>query len=320
MAIAARTARRVLKTVIDAQYLADNVIFSNNDLIAINKPYGLPVHGGPGVVLSVAELLEEFAAIKNYQNKPELAHRLDKDCSGVLLLTRNKTAAQKIAEMFQSRMVKKRYLAVSVGVPRYEEGTISIPVGYGRVGPWERIIIRQDLVGKTHKEITEAGFKQAITKFKILDENQSTCSLLEIEPITGHKQQIRVHLADALRCPILGDHKFSSDKPQPQVIPLRLLQLLQISGVKGVDGKKGRIRPWQRGQIPLHLHSHQLVLPKYHTGSDLVISAPLPKYYLDTLSRLNLHPKRKKMNQSREEEEYYRLKRLGKSTKKIVGF
>lgn len=50
-----------------------------------------------------------------------------------------------------------------------------------------------------------------------MDTNQKTCSLLQIEPVTGHKQQIRVHMADGLRCPILGDHKFSSDQPQPQV-------------------------------------------------------------------------------------------------------
>lgn len=62
-----------------------------------------------------------------------------------------------------------------------------------------------------------AGFKHAKTKFKILDANQTTCALLQVEPITGLKQQIRVHTAEGLKCPILGDHKFSSDIRQPQV-------------------------------------------------------------------------------------------------------
>lgn len=65
--------------------------------------------------------------------------------------------------------------------------------------------------------LSAAGFKNATTKFKILDTNMATCSLLQLEPITGLKQQIRVHVAEGLKCPILGDHKFSSDIRQPQV-------------------------------------------------------------------------------------------------------
>ena len=65
--------------------------------------------------------------------------------------------------------------------------------------------------------LSDTGFKNAKTKFKVLDINQSTCALLQLEPVTGLKQQIRVHAAEGLKCPILGDHKFSSDVRQPQV-------------------------------------------------------------------------------------------------------
>lgn len=61
------------------------------------------------------------------------------------------------------------------------------------------------------------GFKNAKTRFEVLDANKTTCALLQLEPITGLKHQIRVHLAEGLKCPILGDHKFSSDIHQPQV-------------------------------------------------------------------------------------------------------
>ena len=55
----------------------------------------------------------------------------------------------------------------------------------------------------------------------MLDTNKTTCALLQLEPITGLKQQIRVHTAEGLKCPILGDHKFSSDSHEPQVINLK---------------------------------------------------------------------------------------------------
>jgi len=158
--------------------------------------------------------------------------------------------------------------------------------------------------------LSAAGFKNAKTKFKILDINQSTCALLQLEPVTGLKQQIRVHAAEGLKCPILGDHKFSSDVRQPQVLPLRLLQLLQIKGVQNrTDPKaKGKIRPWQRALIPLHLHARQLTLPKLYHGNHIIIKAPLPEYFEGTLQKLNLHPKRKNMTHSKDLIEYYRLK------------
>ncbi|XP_031551449.1 mitochondrial RNA pseudouridine synthase Rpusd4-like [Actinia tenebrosa] len=322
MAAGARTAKRVLNTIIDAQYLADNILFINRDLVALNKPYGIAVHDGPGIPKSISNFLDEFATIKDLGRKPELAHRLDKDCTGVLLLTRNSQTAKRVAEMFHRKKVIKKYWAITIGVPKYEEGKISIPVGYGKVGPWSRIVLRRDLVGKSLHEINQAGFNDAITKFKVLDTNQKTCSLLEIDPVTGHKQQIRVHMADGLRCPILGDHKFSSEQPQPQVLPLRLLQLLQIRGVRSTNDKEkgGIIRPWQRGMIPLHLHARELTLPGLNSGKDLVITAPAPQFFEDNLNKLNLHPRRSSMSQTREEAEYYRLRRLGKSTKTFIGF
>lgn len=105
------------------------------------------------------------------------------------------------------------------------------------------------------------------------------------------------------------------------MLPLRLLQLLQIKGVKNrTDLKaKGKIRPWQRGLIPLHLHSRQLTLPKLYHGKDIIIKAPLPEYFEETLQKLNLHPKRKKMTHSKDLIEYHRLKQLETSTGKNVG-
>lgn len=107
-----------------------------------------------------------------------------------------------------------------------------------------------------------------------------------------------------------------------KVLPLRLLQLLQIQGVKNKENPtaKGKIRQWQRALIPLHLHARQLTLPNFYKGRNIIIKAPLPDYFAETLHKLKLHPKRKNMVQAEDITEYNRLKQLGKSTKKIVGF
>ena len=99
-----------------------------------------------------------------------------------------------------------------------------------------------------------------------------------------------------------------------------MMQLLQMQGVKQGDGRRGKIRAWQRGMIPLHLHARQLTFPKFDNGKDVTVTAPLPIHFEETLQNLQLHPKRNNMAQSREESMYFRLRRLGKSTKSIVGF
>ena len=106
------------------------------------------------------------------------------------------------------------------------------------------------------------------------------------------------------------------------MLPLRLLQLLRFQGVKSKTdpNTKGKIRPWQRALIPLHLHARQLILPQFDKGKDIIISAPPPEYFQETLEKLSLHPKKKNMILSRHEAEYLRLRRLGKSTKRLVGF
>lgn len=224
--------------------------------------------------------------------------------------------------MFSNRTVKKKYLAVTAGVPTYEEGEINIPIGGTKLTGGHRIVIGRELIGKSDEILKAEGFKNAKTRFEVLDANKTTCALLQLEPITGLKHQIRVHLAEGLKCPILGDHKFSSDIHKPQVLPLRFLQLLQIEGVKTKTNPEGRgkIRPWQRALIPLHLHARQLTLPQFDDGKDIDITAPIPEHFQETLQKLKLHPKRKNMTMSREQAEYFKLKQLGKSTKKIVGF
>jgi len=117
--------------------------------------------------------------------------------------------------------------------------------------------------------------------------------LCAMESFSGHRHQIRAHLSQLLSCPILGDHKYHPDAPEPQRLPLRLIQMLGMGGVVQQDSRgnseKGKVRPWQRGLVPMHLLAQHVRLPKLIDGdTDIKIAAPIPEYFLQTMEACGL--------------------------------
>lgn len=102
-------------------------------------------------------------------------------------------------------------------------------------------------------------------------------ALVELEPETGVRHQLRVHLSEALSCPILGDHKYShNDKYAPQKLPQTMLDLLAV--------RQSKVR-----NIPMHLHATSIVIPGFgEEGQELIISSPLPKFFRYTMKKLKL--------------------------------
>jgi 23S rRNA pseudouridine955/2504/2580 synthase len=187
--------KRVIKTSLkDAEeLLIDNIIYKDDELIAINKPQGLPVQGGSKVNLSVDALLDYLKF--EYEERPRLIHRLDKDTSGILLIARTEAAARKYAASFKERDFEKTYIALVVGAPKYDKGVIDAP------------LLEKALQGKSEKTVVdfEEG-KKAHTEYKVL-KRSGEVSLLEVKIVTGRKHQIRVHL-NHIGCPVVGDGKY----------------------------------------------------------------------------------------------------------------
>lgn len=172
--------------------IIENIIFMDEQIIAINKPFGVAVQGGNKIHISLDDILGELKF--GYREKPRLAHRIDQHTTGILLLARTKEVAQNLGKQFQDKDVEKRYLAVLVGTPSSRSGTIKSFMEKSK----EKI----ELVHNT-----ESG-KEAITQYRILNRISNDLSLVEFSPLTGRTHQIRVHAALNLKCPILGDVKY----------------------------------------------------------------------------------------------------------------
>ena len=167
------------------------VIYEDNNLIILNKPVGLPVHGGTGVRLGAIEALR---GIRLQDKTLELAHRLDRDTSGALLVAKNRQSLLALQTALQHHKVTKIYLALLLGTLKQTSQTISLPLKKQR-----------PQAGKHQVKIDSEG-KFALTHVKQLAVFKETC-LCKIQIKTGRTHQIRVH-TQQIGHPIIGDNKY----------------------------------------------------------------------------------------------------------------
>jgi 23S rRNA pseudouridine1911/1915/1917 synthase len=170
------------------------VLYEDPDLLVIDKPAGLPVHPTARYHRNTltALLRERFG-----ETPPILAHRIDSETSGVLILAKTKRAERQLKVMFARREVSKRYLAIVSGVPEPPEGRIEVPLGPDKAGP-VRVKMAPDPDGLP-----------ALTEYRVL-EALGNSALIECRPRTGRQHQIRAHLAH-LGHPIVGDKMYGED-------------------------------------------------------------------------------------------------------------
>ncbi|XP_035201903.1 mitochondrial RNA pseudouridine synthase RPUSD4 [Oxyura jamaicensis] len=269
-----------------ARALKQGAVYQDEEVVVLNKPYGLPVHGGPGIKNCITDVLPILAKmLKNMRAEPlHLCHRLDKETTGVMVLARSKEAADRIRLLFKTRQVEKIYWAISVGHPDPVEGIVEIPMVEKEVQshqPHYKMTLAPNYRlspedGKVLKIRKNCSAESAVTRYRILA-SSSACSLLELQPITGVKHQIRVHLAYGLGCPILGDHKYSHwNKLAPQKLPEITLRRLKL------EQSKAR-------HLPLHLHAHRLSLPLGASGGKWIdLECEPPVFFRRTLRKLEL--------------------------------
>ena len=209
---------------IDCSWINSLVLYSDADVIALNKPAGIAVQGGSGVGRHIDGLLAGL--VNPGEDRPKLVHRLDLDTSGVLLVARSASVAAKLGESFRGRAAEKSYWALVSGVPSPRQGTISHPLikSTGRDG-YEKVIA------------DAAMGKIAITDYRVVDAAGRKVSWLLLKPQTGRKHQLRVHCA-GMNTPIAGDRKYGGKAaildgtPYPETLHLhaRSIKLPHPSG------------------------------------------------------------------------------------------
>jgi 23S rRNA-/tRNA-specific pseudouridylate synthase len=125
--------------------LKNHVCYFNeeNGILAIDKPYGLPCFGGPGVHLCISRLLPQLKASLQLNETSQLymAHRLDENTTGILLFATNKEKIQQLREMFNERKIFKQYLAITKNRPKHNDGEINIPLIRRSIGGIVKVIV-----------------------------------------------------------------------------------------------------------------------------------------------------------------------------------
>ena len=170
------------------------VVFENEQMLVVNKPSGIAVHGGSGVDFGLIEVLR---AARPESRFLELVHRLDRDTSGLIMVAKKRSALRFLQDELRQKRIRKRYHALVSGEWHSDVARISEP------------LLRFELKSGERRVRVDPSGKESLTLFRCLKQ-YAGYSLLEASPVTGRTHQIRVHSAWAGH-PIAGDDKYMDD-------------------------------------------------------------------------------------------------------------
>lgn len=188
--------------------LEQRIVYEDSDLLVINKPSGLAVHGGSGLNFGLIETLRQTRPDDRYL---ELVHRLDRDTSGLILIARRPALLRELHRQLREDKIDKRYLALVAGNWPRNLFRVDAPLAKNVLQSGERMV-----------RVSKEG-KRSITEFAVL-ERFSGATLIEAKPITGRTHQIRVHARHA-GFPLLGDDKYSDERTSAVCARLGLQRL-----------------------------------------------------------------------------------------------
>jgi 23S rRNA pseudouridine955/2504/2580 synthase len=190
-------------------FVSAAVIHEDRDLIVLNKPAGVAVHGGSGQSFGVIEALR---AVHPQLQELELVHRLDRETSGCLLVAKRRAVLRELHALFREREMDKRYLALVVGRWPFGAKTIDLPLKTNLKQGGERVV-------RVH-----ADGQHAVTTFRPVRHFAKLATLLDIALGTGRTHQIRVHAAHAGH-PVAGDEKYGDRERDAKLRPYGLQRM-----------------------------------------------------------------------------------------------
>ena len=175
------------------------VLHRDADVLVLDKPAGLAVHAAHKIEHHLGLYMQDLAF--DAPEPPRLAHRLDRDTAGCLVMGRTPEAATRLGKLFAGGWVDKTYWAVSNGVPERAQGIIDLPLLKIQVpGSWNIL--------------THPDGRPAQTDYRVLGTDGAGRAWLELKPRTGRTHQLRVHCA-AIGCPLIGEPYYGPERIPP---------------------------------------------------------------------------------------------------------
>lgn len=232
----------------DRELIEGMILYEDDHVLVLNKPFGLAVQGGTGTKRHIDGLLAGMA--DRFGDRPRLVHRLDRDTTGVLLVAKHRDAAAKLGRVFQTRSAAKTYWALVKGVPKPPQGKVTAALVKASGPDGDRV--RKAEPGEQDKAM------HATTHYAVIDRVAHKASWVSLKPVTGRQHQLRAHMA-LIGHPIVGDNKYGA---------------ADVLADSGIDAK-------------LHLHARRLVLPHpFVAGQKIDVTAPLPPHMLKSWDML----------------------------------
>ncbi|MFO0693518.1 MAG: RluA family pseudouridine synthase [Polyangiales bacterium] len=223
---------------------AFGVLYEDEHILVVDKPAGLPVHPSA----SYHKKTLTYALRERYGDPaPQIAHRLDRETSGIVVCGRTLEAERVLKRLFEEREMDKRYVAIVHGAMPDDRGRIDLSMGPASEGLHVKMEVREDGL-------------HAVTDYEVL-ERKAGASWVALFPETGRQHQLRVHLS-AIGHPIVGCKLYGPEGDQP------FLDYIDEGMTPELEARLGH---------PRHaLHAAGLVLPHPITGETLRLEAPVP--------------------------------------------
>ncbi len=237
----------------DRDFIERMIVFENEYIAVLNKPFGIAVQGGTKTARHIDGLLAGMAD-RFGGERPRLVHRLDRDTTGILVVAKDRQTAARLGRLFQTRSVQKIYWAITRGIPKPPQGKVEAAL-VKAAGP------EGDRVRKARPGEQDLA-QHATTYYSVIDRVAQKLAWVSLKPVTGRQHQLRAHM-DILGTPVLGDQKYGDLADLP---------------MDGIENK-------------LHLHARRLTLKDDKVG-DIDISAPLPAHIASTFELLGFDVRR----------------------------
>jgi 23S rRNA pseudouridine1911/1915/1917 synthase len=255
-----------------------DVVYEDDDLIAINKQSGLIIHPARGNWSGTLVNALAYYFKMNWRDigelpvngeafRPGIVHRLDRDTTGIILVAKSELALWRLGWQFEHRKIHKTYTAIVHGFIERDEDVINAPIG-----KHPKIREKYAVHRKTGRPYP-ATTKEAVTRYKVLQrigpvgQGKARFTLVELYPKTGRTHQLRVHMS-AMGHPMVGDAMYGGGP----------LYRSQLQG--HADRAEGPLIVRQA------LHAHTIEFGHPRTGEPMELEAPWPSDFTDTLAEL----------------------------------